>query len=75
MENTFQDLGFFKEYYVNGRFFGTIKCEKDREVVGYNGRTEEVLKEKVVLDNGKKLIIGIKVQTVLYPLNGKFLNK
>jgi len=72
MENTFQDLGFFKEYFVNGRFFGTIKCEKDREIVGYLGREEEVLKETVILDNKKRLIAGIRVATIIYPMCGKF---
>ena len=75
MENIFEDLGFFKEYYVNGRFFGTIKCERDREEIGYNGRTEEVLTETVILDNKKRLIAGIRVATVIYPMTGKFNQK
>lgn len=69
----FEQLGYFKEYYINNRFFGTIKCEKDRDIIGYSGRIDEILSETIILDNGKRIIKGIKVSTLIYPLNGKIV--
>ena len=69
----FEELGFFKEYYVNNKFMGTIIADKDRDIIGYNGRTKEVLKEMVQLDNKKKIKANIEVMTMLYPLCGKLI--
>lgn len=69
----FEELGFFKEYYVNNKFMGTIAANKDRDIIGYNGRTKEVLKEMVQLDNKKKIKANIEVMTMLYPLCGKLI--
>lgn len=67
----FEELGFFKEYYIDNKFIGTIGCEKDREKVGYYGRRVETTTEKIELSNGKKIKSGTEVITYLYPLNGK----
>lgn len=67
----FEDLGFFKEYYIDGKFIGTTPSEKDRETIGYLGRKTETTKEKIECSNGKKIKSGIEVTTYLYPLTGK----
>ena len=54
----FEHLGWFREYFVNGKYIGTVKCEKDREVVGYDGRVTETTTDFILLDNGKKIKRG-----------------
>jgi len=66
----FQELGYFKEYYVNNKYVGTLPCEKDREVIGYNGRQKEIITAKIVFKNNKSIKAGIEVETFLYPLCG-----
>jgi hypothetical protein len=67
----FEDLGYFKEYYINNKFIGTINCDKDREEIGYFGRKNETLESELILSNNKKIKKGETVQTILYPLCGK----
>lgn len=71
----FEHLGYFKEYYVGGKFIGTVNCDKDREVVGYDGRKKEMLTDKITLDNGRKIKANTEVMTLLYPLCGKVLKQ
>ncbi len=71
----FEDLGFFKEYFVNGKFIGTCKCEKDREIVGYIGRMTESTDENILLDNKKIIKKNTEVVTYLYPLTGKLIKE
>lgn len=73
MQNTFQKLGYFKEYYLNNKFIGTLPCEKDREIIGYNGRQKEILKDKIVFKKNKSIKARTEVETVIYPLNGKLV--
>lgn len=77
MENThkdhFEHLGYFKEYYIGIKPIGTINCEKDREIMGYEGRIKEVLEEEITLSNNRKIKKGTEVTTILYPLNGKLI--
>lgn len=68
---SFQHLGYYKEYYIDNKFIGTIPCEKERDEIGYNGRKIETLKEKVILHNKKAIKSGTQVQTMIYPLSGK----
>lgn len=76
MENhIFSHLGYFKEYYIDNKFIGIIVCEKDREVIGYNGRVKETLKENVCCSNKKVIKKGSEVTTLLYPLCGKILDE
>lgn len=70
---TFQDLGYFKEYYLKNKFIGTLPCEKDREIIGYNGRQKETTTTKVVFKNKKLIKAGTEVETIIYPLNGKLV--
>ena len=67
----FEPLGWFKEYYIDGKFVGTLNCEKDREIVGYYGNITAPLKENITLENGRKIKAGTIVSTRLYPLCGK----
>ena len=71
METKFENIGYFKDYYVNRKFVGTVRIEeKDREVFGYTGRKEEVLTEDMVI-NKKKLKKGTTVITELGVLCGR----
>jgi len=67
----FIDLGFYKEYYINNKFIGFIKCVKDRESIGYNGKKEEILTIDIFLENNKKIKKETIVTTMIYPLCGK----
>ena len=69
----FEDLGYFKEYFVDGKFIGTCKCEKDRDVIGYSGMKKETVTETIILDNKKKIKSGTIADTYLYPLTGKLI--
>lgn len=68
---TFKHLGYIREYYVNGKFFGHISTEKDREETGYNGRKDEILEADIVLDRGKKIKKGTAVMTMLIEMSGR----
>jgi hypothetical protein len=67
----FEDLGYFKEYYVNKKFIGIVICNKDRDVFGYSGSIVENLKDKIICTNGRIIKQGTQVMTYLYPLCGK----
>jgi len=71
----FENIGFSKDYYHNGKYIGSLESEKDRETFGYNGRKKEVLENDIVFKNKKKIKKGEEVTTELFPLNGKLLNK
>lgn len=59
---------------MDGKFIGSMVCEKDREAFGYYGRLESVLSEDIVLDNKKKIRSGTLVTTMLLPLCGRAIN-
>jgi hypothetical protein len=72
--NKFEQIGYFKEYYQNGKFIGCItNVEKDREQIGYYGKKSETLESDLIV-NKKKLKKGSIVETMLYPLCGKNIN-
>jgi hypothetical protein len=69
--NTFNKLGYFKEYYYNGKFIGCItNVEMDREKIGFYGKKKELLEFDIVI-NKIKLKKGFIVETMIYPLCGK----
>ena len=70
-ESKFENFGYFKEYYINGKFIGTLVCEKDRETLGYYGKSKEIIQDKIKLDNNKVLKQGTETETMLFPLCGK----
>lgn len=68
----FNEFGFIKEYWIGNKFINTIIInDADREVIGYNGRRNEIVKDTIVFDNKKKIKAGTEVMTMLYPLCGK----
>lgn len=67
----FSHHGFFKDYYVNGKFIGSVECEKDRDILGYYGRKTEVVNESINLSNKKKIKTGSEVVTELNFICGK----
>lgn len=69
----FEELGYYKEFWVKRKYIGSIKCERDRKEIGYNGQQDEVLSQDVVCMNKKKIKQGTLVTTMIYPLNGKKL--
>lgn len=69
----FEEIGYFKEYYKDGKYIGSIKSEKDRAGVGYEFRMVETTNEKIVLSNKKTIKMGETVLTILYPLSGKII--
>ena len=69
----FEHLGYFKEYYRDNKCLGTLKSEKDREVIGFEGKITEMVNEELMLDNKKKIKANTEVQTILYPLCGKLI--
>lgn len=67
-------IGYFKDYYANGKYVGSVECvEKDREVLGYYGRKKEILQSDIII-NKKKIRKGTEVTTELQALCGKTMN-
>lgn len=66
----FQELGFYKEYYLDNKLIGFSNCEKDREEVGYNGRKKETFDSEIILTNKKKIKPQVEYTTIIYPLCG-----
>lgn len=71
----FENLGYYKEYYVNSKFIGTTPCEAPTVQIGYEGRQTETLKEALNLTNGKKIKAGTTVIVIVYPLSGRILKQ
>lgn len=67
----FEIFGYYQEIWVEGKFVGTIKSEKDREIFGYYGQRIETTKEKIICENGKKVKPNTKIKTMLFPLCGR----
>lgn len=73
MKSQFEHLGYFKEYYVNNVFYGSVNIEQiDRDVIGYCGRKFEILDQDMVFKKGR-IKAGMQVATIVYPLCGKKL--
>ena len=69
----FEHLGYYKEYYINNKFIGTIKSIKDRDVIGYTGTKKEIILSNLILENKKVIKANTEVTTILYPLCGKLI--
>jgi len=67
----FETIGYFKEYYIDRKFIGTVKCELGDREIGWNGRLGEIVFEKLRLDNGKVIKANTVVTTIVFPLCGK----
>jgi hypothetical protein len=64
-------IGYFEEYLVQGKFIGTLVCEKQDREIGYYGKQVFIAKADIQLDNKKKIKKGQEYYTRYYPLNGK----
>ena len=74
MKVEFENIGYSLDYYVAGKYFGSIRVEKaDREVYGYLGRKLSVTDVDIVLSNKKRIKAGTEVKTELFPLCGKII--
>lgn len=72
MNTEFETVGYFKDYFVAGKYTGSVSyVEKDREIFGYSGRKTETISTDIVFKNGKKIKAGTVVITELFPINGR----
>lgn len=67
-------IGYFEEYFINGKFIGTLPCDEDKNrEIGYYGKKIKKSSEDIVLENKKKIKKGVEYYTRYYPLNGKMI--
>lgn len=64
-------IGYFEEFIVQGKFIGTLLCEKQDREIGYYGKKTMTTNEDIVLQNKKKIKKGTEFYTIYYTLNGK----
>jgi len=64
-------IGYFEEYLVQGKFIGTLVCEKQDREIGYYGKITKIADSDITLDNKKKIKKGQEYYTRYYPLNGR----
>lgn len=69
----FENKGFYKDYYLNDKFIGSQKAEKDRETMGYYGRKKETTTKPIIFSKSKKIKQGIEVTTELNMLCGSII--
>lgn len=71
----FEEIGFYKEFYIDSKLIGICNCEKDREVLGYLGKKKETFNSEIILTNKKKIKANVEYTTIIYPLNGRISRK
>tara|TARA_R110000796_G_scaffold120506_3_gene234672 strand:+ start:5595 stop:5840 length:246 start_codon:yes stop_codon:yes gene_type:complete len=73
----FDIVGTVKEVYsTEGKYMGHITLhEPDREVYGYEGRTNEVLAETITTSKNKVLKSGYKCVTEMQMICGKVIKQ
>jgi len=64
-------IGYFEEFMVDGKFIGTLLCEKQEREIGYYGKQTKIAESDIFLQNKKKIKKGTEFYTRYYPLNGK----
>lgn len=75
-DNTFEIIGYFKEYYQNGKFIGTLPCpEPTNEVFGYYSQELVTMEADRITDQNRKLRAGKCYKTYTFPLCGKMIKK
>ena len=68
----FKDIGYFLEYYVEGKFIGTNLIDQpDREEIGYYSRIDSVADQDIKLQSKKVIKKGTKYYTRVYPMCGE----
>lgn len=72
-QTKFQVLGYFEEYFIDGKFIGTLPCQYDSQrQFGWFGRKTSYATEDIILERGKKIKAGTKYYTYVQQLCGKF---
>ena len=72
MTTHFEDLGYFLEYLVDGKYIGSINIDKpDREEIGYYGKIDAIAEKDIVFKNKKRIKKGQHYYTRMYPLCGQ----
>lgn len=65
-------IGYFEEHFINKKFIGIIKCDKQKNrEIGYYGKETKIAEQKIKLDNNKVIKKGTEYYTRYYPLNGR----
>ena len=64
-------IGYFEEFIVDGKFIGTLNCEKQDREIGYYGKETKTETKDIILQNKKKIKKGTEFYTRYYPLNGR----
>jgi len=72
MKNQFEVIGYSIEYYIKGKYYGSIKVNKDfGRALGYKGRQTFTTPADIVLDNKKRIKKGTEIVTMMIQLCGK----
>ena len=72
-KTTFEHLGFFVEYLVDGKLMGTKNVETNESgLIGYESTQHFVATEKIVFKR-KQIKKGTSYYTRIYPLCGKVI--
>ena len=69
----FEHLGFFREYFVKGKFIGTIRLDEYEGAIGYYSKVTGLADTDVILDKNKKIKKGTEFYYFTYPLSGKII--
>lgn len=69
-DSIFENKGYFREYYVGDKYIGYVKCEKDRETLGWYGKQTHIAEENIIV--GKRTIKkGTEYTTQLQMICGR----
>ena len=69
----FEHLGFFREYFLKGKFIGTIRLEDYDGKIGYYSKVTGVAEENIILESKKVIKKGTEFYYFTYPLSGKII--
>lgn len=69
MNYKYEHIGYYEEFYINGKFIGTIPVQRpDDRKIGYDGKQTMVVNETIICDNKKKIKKGTQVYSMVFPL-------
>ena len=75
-QQKFEIIGYFKEWFLNGKFIGTtLMTEPEQDVFGYYSQKQETINEDTITSEGKLLKSGLQYKTYQHVLCGKYLQK
>lgn len=67
----FEVIGYFREYWVDGKMYGTKECNKPEDgLTGYLSRKDHTAQENIVFKK-KTIKKGQAYYTRTFPLNGR----